>query len=95
MVSTWVYFALYAFIAGLWMAAAGGALARASVVKNRPGFGNGASRQPRRGTAGQSATCATGIAVPCPLRLGDRVRLPILWISRWPGHIVVKQGHEH
>ena len=31
MVSTWVYFALYAFIAGLWMAAAGGALARASV----------------------------------------------------------------
>ena len=44
MVSTWVYFALYAFIAGLWMAAAGGALARASVVKNRPGFGNGASR---------------------------------------------------
>ena len=36
MVSTWVYFALYAFIAGLWMAAAGGALARASVVKDAP-----------------------------------------------------------
>jgi ABC-type transport system involved in multi-copper enzyme maturation permease subunit len=31
MVSTWVYCALYAFLAGLWMAAAGGALTRASV----------------------------------------------------------------
>jgi ABC-2 type transport system permease protein len=31
MISTWVYFALYAFIAGLWIAAAGGAVARASV----------------------------------------------------------------
>ena len=26
MVSTWVYFVLYAVIAGLWMAAAGGAV---------------------------------------------------------------------
>ena len=31
MVSTWVYCALYAFLAGLWMAAAGGALKSASV----------------------------------------------------------------
>ena len=31
MISTWVYFALYAFIAGLWIAAAGGAVAHASV----------------------------------------------------------------
>ena len=31
MVSTWVYCALYAFLAGLWMAAAGGALTRAAV----------------------------------------------------------------
>src|ERR1700760_2082098 len=31
MVSTWVYFTLYTVIAGLWMAAAGGALKSASV----------------------------------------------------------------